>query len=58
MSKGKPSFEQVQEILDTTWECFFAMLEDQGIDSAKVRRYMDAKDCFNGVADCVYEAAL
>lgn len=56
MSEGKPTSDQVQEILDTTWECFFAMLEEQGIDSAKVRRYMDTKDCFNDVSDCVYQA--
>lgn len=55
-------FEEVDEwdyvhtAIGKAWEEFFKSLDQAGIDADRAGRYMDAKDCFGDVADCIYQA--
>lgn len=56
MNEEVDEWDYVHTAIGKAWEKFFESLDQTGIDSDRAGRYMDATDCFNDVADCIYQA--
>ena len=48
------TYNELQDKVDLAWAAFFDVLEKTGdVNIDRLVDYLDSKDCFNDVADCV-----